>query len=112
MVSLDYSIIHSEEYKEYIYALYRCSSCWIDELRIQYAQKAYEMYKNETIRKIVLEYGKEIKKADEYNLRRFTWAAEDPDTSTSSDVRGDCLNKAGSLADTIYFLFDIQHSKK
>lgn len=112
MIAQDYNITHSEEYKEYLSALCRCASCWIAELRIQYAQKAYEMYQNETVRKIVLEYGKLVKKADEYNLKRFTWAAEDPETSTADSVRGDCLNKAGSLADTIYFLFDIQHTNK
>lgn len=103
----DYTITNSEEYKEYISALCRCSSQWVASIQIQYARKAYQMYQNETVRKLVLEYGRQIEKLDKTLLDQFRWACRDGDEARETSLYGDCLNLSGSLAKTIHYLFDI-----
>ena len=106
----DYTITTSEEYKEYLSALCRCSSTWVASIRVQYARKAYRMYQDETVRKLVLKYGEEAKKADAYELREFTWASEEEDDAKADRLHGDCLNIASALAKTIHYLFEIDMS--
>ena len=101
----DYRTTSSEEYKAYLAALWRCSAHWVDKIQIQYARKAYEMYQNETVRKLVLKYGEQIAKLDEYCMDRFRYASKYEDASPN--LHDDCLNIAGSLAQSIHFLFDI-----
>ena len=105
----DYKITQSEEYKEYLKALCRLSSDWIPEIRVQFAAKAYDKYQDATIRKLVLAYGEEKKKLDEYMYNHFRWESES-DEPNAKFLEGDILNKAGAFAKTIYFLFDIKHT--
>lgn len=107
MKDQDYSIIRSDEYKEYLTALCKLSTKWVDKIRIQYASKAYEMYQNETVRKLVLAYGKEITKLERNELYYFEQAARDEDPKVSVALMRDCLNKAEAFANTIEFLFEI-----
>ena len=98
-------IIHSAEYKRYIQSL-----CWIAEdyvprIRVKFAVKAFEMYQNETVRRIVLAYGDEREKLEKRRLRDFTFASENPDSVWS--LEDDCLNNARSYAQTIKMLFEI-----
>lgn len=104
-----YRITHTEEYRDYLRALCRMASRWVPEIRLQYARKAYEMYANETVRRIVLEYGKEAVKLDADRLFYFELASENEDSDEVS-VRDSCLNQAEHYAQTIFMLFDIKLS--
>lgn len=100
------TITQSPEYKEYTAALCRLASQFIPRIRRQFAEKAFDLYNNETIRRLVIAYGEEAKKLDEYRLREFTWAADDPE-HTPCELDDDCLNRAKSYADSIRFFFEI-----
>lgn len=106
---MDYKITQSEEYKAYMKALCRVASKWIPSIRVQFAEKAYEKFQDETTRRIVLAYGEEIEKHDEYMLRHFMWEAE-KETPDESMLSNDILNNAGAFAETLFFLFDIKHT--
>ena len=102
----DLAIINSEEYKKYLAALCRLASQYISSIRVQFAEKAYEKYQDETLRRIVYAYGEEIAKLDEARLRDFSHAAHfgaySPDSLADS-----CLNNACHYGPTIKMLFDI-----
>ena len=102
----DYKVTTSAEYKEYVRALCRLASTYITPIRHKLAVQAYDMYHNETVRQIVLAYGKEAEKLDEYRYRNFDYASEYPDTPEDW-LKDDCLNKAASYEDTIKMLFGV-----
>lgn len=106
-----FRITHTEEYKAYLKALCRMASKWVPEIRVQYARKAYEMYADETVRRIVLEYGKEVEKLDEDRLRDFRFVSENPDFGPNH-LEDSCLNHSGDYAQTVFMLFDIKLSGK
>lgn len=102
-------IKHSEEYKAYLKALCRLASPYVTRIRAQYARKAFEMYQNETVRKIVLAYGEEAEDLDAHRMRDFEFIVDRPDYESAEETLKDwCLNKASSYAETIAFLFEIQ----
>ena len=101
------TIEHSEEFASYLEALCTLASQYIVEIRVQYADKAFEMYQNETVRKLVLAYGEEVKKLRESRLSDFKWRARGPEYSVYT-LEDTCLNKAHSYADAIKLFFDIQ----
>lgn len=104
-----FSITHTEEYKAYLKALCCMASKWVPEIRVQYARKAYEMYANETVRRIVLEYGKEAEKLDKDRLRSFEFCSEHDDFGPNH-LEDSCLIHAGDYAQTVFMLFDIKLS--
>lgn len=99
-------IMHSEEYKAYIKALCWVAEDYISRIRVQFAEKAFEMYGNETVRKIVLAYGEEHEKLEERRLRDFTSVAQ-YGSHTEESLNDDCLNNARHYAATIKMLFEI-----
>lgn len=96
-------ITQSAEYKAYIEALCRLACVYIAEIRRQFAAKAFELYGNETIRRLVLAYGEEIKKLEEDRLRDFKYAADYPESEFS--LEDSCLNNAQHYAQAIKFFF-------
>ena len=98
-----FEIIHSAEYKTYTEALCRLASQYIPEIRRQYAAKAVELFKNETIRRLVLAYGEEAKKLESERLREFEWAANYPETAYT--LEDSCLNNARHYAEAINLFF-------
>lgn len=100
-------IINSDEYKAYIKALCWAAEGYISRIRVQFAEKAFEMYNNETVRKIVLAYGDEHEKLEERRLRDFTHVAC-YGAATKDSLTDDCLNNAGHYQATIKLLFDIK----
>ena len=100
-------VIHSEEYKVYIKALCWVAEDYVSRIRVQFAEKALEMYRNETVRKIVLAFGKEHEKLEERRLRDFMHAAEFG-ACTDESLTDDCLNNARHYAATIKMLFEIK----
>lgn len=101
-------IKQSEEYKEYLKALCRWSSQFVTRIRAQYARKAFQMYQNETVRRIVLAYGEEAEDLDAQRLRDFDFIVDHPDYETAETALEDwCLNKASSYGQTIALLFEI-----
>lgn len=107
MKEQDLNITQSIDYKLYLKALCRLASDYVSRIRVQFAEKAYEMYQNETVRRIVLEYGKEAEQLDEYRLRDFCHVAEFGAT-TPDHLNDSCLCNAKHYAATIKMLFDIQ----
>ena len=103
----DYRIISSEEYQAYIKALCRLASGYVSKIRVQFAEKAYEMYQNETVRKLVLAYGEEAEKLDESRLRDFQFVTYYGAT-TPEHLDDCCLNHAEHYGQTIKMLFEIQ----
>ena len=103
----DWKTTHSDEYREYLTALCTLASRYVVRIRKQFCQKAYEKYQDETTRRIVLEYGKEQKKLVERRISNFIYEAakEEP---TDGFLEDDILNHAGSYAETIYMLFEIE----
>lgn len=101
-------IKQSEEYKEYLKALCRWSSQFVTRIRAQYARKAFQMYQNETVRRIVLAYGEEAEDLDKHRLQDFDFIADHPEHETAEVALEDwCLNKANSYGETIALLFEI-----
>ena len=100
------SITHSAEYKTYIAALCHLASSYVPEIRRQFASQAFEKYQNETIRSLVLAYGKEWEKLQESRLSDFELAANHPDWDCIS-LGDSCLNNARSYAEAIKFFFGI-----
>lgn len=96
-------ITQSEEYKGYIKALCRLAYAYVPEIRKQFAAKAFDMYSNETIRKLVLAYGEEIEKLEKDRLRDFSFAADYTDSEYS--LEGSCLNNAGHYEAAIKLFF-------
>ena len=100
-------VIHSEEYKAYIKALCLVAKEYVSRIRVQFAEKAFEMYSNETVRKIVLAYGEEYEKLEERRLSDFTHVANYGACSEES-LNDDCLNNARHYGATIKMLFEIK----
>ena len=109
----DYTIIRSEEYQQYMKSLCRLASIYVTRIRKQFADQAYEKYQNETIRRLVLAYGEEAERLDEYRLRWFisgaSDAANDDNTEGANErwLKDDILNKASAYGEAIKLLFDI-----
>lgn len=106
MKEQDYKILNSEEYAEYLKALCRLASQYVSRIRAQFANKAYDMYQNETVRRIVYAYGEQVEKLDAYRLREFRYACK-YGVEKPEFLGDDCLNNAGSYGETIKMLFDI-----
>ena len=97
----------SEEYQYYMKSLCKLASTYVARIRQQFAAKAIEMYQNETVRRLVIEYGKEVETLEAHRLRDFKFAAVDADGMVLS-LEDSCLNKSSSYGDAIKLLFDIQ----
>ena len=106
MKEQDYKIINSEDYKEYLKALCHLASGYVSRIRVQFAEKAYEMYQNETVRRIVLAYGEEIEKLEHDRLKDFERAAR-YGACTVESLEDSCLNHADHYGQTLKMLFDI-----
>lgn len=106
MTEQKYEIINSEEYKDYLNALCRLASDYVSRIRVQFAEKAYDMYQNETVRRIVYAYGEEMEKLDADRIREFAYVAHFGAT-TPEHLNDTCLNNARHYAATIKMLFDI-----
>ena len=102
--SKKFEITHSPEYKEYLAALCRLASGYVPKIRRQFAEKAFEKYSDPTLRRLVLEYGKEAKKLDASRLSDFELVAENPELY-GHGLEDSCLNKAGSYGDAIKLFF-------
>lgn len=102
----DYKITSTQEYADYTEALCRLASRYVVRIRAQFADKAYEMYQNETVRKIVLAYGEEAKKLDKSRLMWFRSACRDG-VEDPALLKDDCLNHAESYRETLNMLFEI-----
>lgn len=100
-------VIQSEEYKAYIKALCLVAEDYVSRIRVQFAEKAFEMYSNETVRKIVMAYGEEHMKLEAKRSRDFMNVAEFGACSDES-LTDDCLNNARHYAATIKMLFEIK----
>lgn len=101
------SITVSEEWKQYIAALSECASDYVPRIRQQFAAKAYDNFQNETIRKLVLAYGEEVKKLRESRERDFKFYAENPEMLKDNYLSDSCLSNEKSYRETLMFLFDI-----
>lgn len=106
MKEQDYKITRTDEYNEYLDALCRLASEYVSRIRVQFAEKAYDMYQNETVRRVVYAYGEEIAKLDEYRKRNFGYVSRYGATTPDS-LSDDCLNNANHYGQTIKMLFDI-----
>ena len=106
MKEQDTKITYSEEYKMYLAALCRLASHYVSRIRVQYAERAYEKYQDEPIRRLVLEYGMEIEKLERDRLRDFRHCSEFGAVTTGS-LEDSCLNRAKSYGDAIHLLFNI-----
>ena len=102
----EWKITSSEEYKEYLAALCHLASGYVSRIRVQFAEKAYEMYQNETVRRIVLAYGEEYEKLEQSRLFDFRLTSEHG-AVTPECLNDDCLNNARHYGNTIKMLFDI-----
>lgn len=106
----------TDEYKTYMKALCRLASRWVPEIRIQYAQKAFDMYQDETVRKLVLAYGEEWEKLDADRFHDFCRADENFDedfygnynVDPKTYLKDSCLIYAGEYAQALFYLFGIK----
>lgn len=97
---------NSPEYKAYIAALCRLASQFVPHIRRQFAERAFDLYNDESVRRLVIAYGEEAKKLDEFRLGEFTLVAEDPALHRHS-LEDYCLNRAKSYADAIRLFFEV-----
>ena len=104
---IDINITNTPEFKTYIESLCRLASDYVPRIRVQFAEKAVEKFQDETIRKLVLAYGDEMKKLDASRLQDFMWRAKDHGCM-AHNLEDSCLNHAKSYHDAIKFLFEIQ----
>ena len=104
----DLKITLSQEYKDYLAILSELSSCWVSRIRMQFARKAYNMYQDETIRKLVFAYGEEHKKREDERIRQFSFAAEWLDRDDDYLRDSHCLIHDEEYRQTLYFLFEIE----
>ena len=100
-------ITQSAEYRTYIAALCRLASQYVPEIRQQYAARAYEIFQNESVRRLVLAYGEELERLEESRQREFLWASE-PGRETTYSLEDTCLNNASHYGAAIRFFFEIQ----
>lgn len=101
-----YKITSSEEYHKYLKALCRLASHYVSRIRVQFAEKAFDKYQDETIRKLVIAYGEQAEKLDETRLRDFCYVSE-YGAATTESLNDSCLNNAGNYGQSIKFLFEI-----
>ena len=106
MKEQDYRITNSEEYKQYIKALCHLASGYISQIRVQFAEQAYDMYANETIRSLVLAYGEEYEKREARRLRDFSHVSQFG-AVTDESLEDSVLNNTHEYAEAIKFLFKI-----
>ena len=97
----------TEEYKVYMKSLCKLASHYVSRIRVQFAEKAYEMYQNETIRKLVLEYGKEVEKLEESRLRDFNYVS-DYGATTPDSLDDTVLNYSNAYGKAVWFFFGIE----
>lgn len=98
----------TEEYQAYSKALCRLASGYVSSIRILFATQAFEKYEDPTIRRLVLEYGKECEKLDRQRLRDFeNYALLDDDEYHSECLEDSCLNNARHYEEAIKLLFGI-----
>lgn len=106
------SVLLSEEYKQYIEALSDCACYYVERIRVQFAEKAYQNYFNETIKKLVLAYGEQAEKLRKERARDFAFAVEYfedyADEGKTVHIDDSCINKTKSYREALYLLFDIQ----
>lgn len=107
------STIQSDDYKRFTEILLHRAMTWVPRIRRQYAIKAYEMYQNPTVRKLVFAYGEEVDNLQKDLLREFRSLSEakptgqDPEELDFYRMEGSCLNHAGAYAQAIDLLFEI-----
>lgn len=99
-----FEVTQSSEYKPYIEALCHLASQYVPEIRRQFAAKAVELFRNETIRRLVIAYGEEAKKLEQELLQEFSWAAKSPESGLYS-LETSCLNNAAHYAAAIKLFF-------
>jgi len=99
-------ITQSNEYREYIRSLCRLASNYVSRIRVQFAERAFDKYQDETLRRLVLAYGVEIRKLDETRLRDFTHVTEFG-AVTVGTLEDSCLNNAKHYGEAIKLLFNI-----
>lgn len=99
-------IVHSDEYNVYLKALCRLASEYVSSIRVKFAERALEKYADPTIRKLVLEYGKEAEKLDADRMRDFSYVAKYGATTPES-LKDFCLNNTRAYGKAIWFLFGI-----
>ena len=102
----NWEIVRTDEYKAYLAALCRLASDYIAPIRVKFAERAFGMYANETVRKLVLAYGEEVKKLDVDRLRDFDFVSEHG-AATDWALNDNCLNNAKHYGKAIWFLFGI-----
>lgn len=101
-------ITTSDEYKTYISALSLRASTWIPKIRKQYAVKAFELFSDPSIRKLVIAYGEEMEKLRRDRLRDFETLANDPGRYDFLSLEDSCLINASEYGKAIDLLFDIK----
>ena len=106
MKEQEIKITSSANYDLYLHALCKLSSQYVSRIRVQFAEKAYEMYQNETVRRIVFAYGEEIEKLEHDRFRDFKYTAAHG-AVTPESLEDSCLNNAKHYGNTIKMLFDI-----
>ena len=100
-------ITQSDEYRTYLKSLCRLASAYVSRIRVQFAEKAFDKYQDETIRRLVLAYGEEAEKLDASRLFDFTHASE-YGAVTDECLNDTCLNNAGHFSAAVKMLFDIK----
>lgn len=102
-----YELAKNIDFEDYMSALCRLASGYVSRIRVQFAEKALDMYENETVRRIVLAYGEECEKLDHDRNREFLYVAKYGAT-TPDHLNDSCLNNFRHYGETIKMLFDIQ----
>lgn len=99
-------ITQRDEYREYLRSLCLLASHYVSRIRVQFAERAFDKYQDETVRRLVLAYGVEIRKLDESRLRDFKHVSEFGAVSVGH-LEDSCLNNAAHYGAAIRLLFDI-----
>lgn len=110
--SLYYEASKDPQFEEYISALCNLAATYVSRIRKQFADKAVEKFQDPTIRKLVLAYGEEVKKQNEYRLQQFRsdarWRKSEADRLDDDHL----LIHDHEYAKAIWFLFDIDKEKE
>ena len=105
--SLYYEASKDPQFEEYISALCNLAATYVSRIRKQFADKAVEKFQDATIRKLVLAYGEEVKKQNEYRLRQFKYEARWGENEANRLNDDHLLIHDQEYEKAIYFLFDI-----
>lgn len=99
----------SEEYRAYIKALSRLASKYVSDIRELLARQAFEKFQDASIRRLVLEYGKEVDALDRQRLRDFTYYAEFATEGGAlvGHLEDSILNRASQYEEAIKLLFGV-----